>query len=189
MKKRILGLILAASIATGVGGYGTYAYFTGSDKLKDDVNITMGNIDVDAYWATDAGKTQWKATSGATEVKSSTADTLTFENAKPGDTFERDVVVANMGSLKADMSVAYNTELSDIVDVELVNVTSQTGKVLLDPNVAHRYYENAVGANGGWIRGTVRITIKKETGNEWMNKVINKEAHDFITVGAHQTIY
>ncbi|WP_411168676.1 TasA family protein [Clostridium sp. MB05] len=189
MNKKIAALLLAAALTTGMGGFGTYAYFTDSDTLTDNVNITMGTLDVDAYWATDAGKDTWKATSKATEVKSTNAETLTFENVKPGDTFERDVVIANQGSLKADTTVELKKNLPQGLKVELVDVTSQTGKVAIDPNYANRLYENGVGAHGGFIRATVKVTVEESMSNEWMGKAFELGAQEFIVVGAHQTIY
>ncbi|MDU5111468.1 MAG: TasA family protein [Clostridium sp.] len=189
MNKKIAALLLAATLTTGLGSFGTYAYFTDNDTLTDNVNITMGNLKVDAYWATDAGKDTWVATSNATEVTSETSSTLTFNNVKPGDTFERDVVVNNYGSLKADISVQLKKELPSGLTVELINVVSQTGKVQVDPNHPDRWYENAVGANGGFIRATVKVTVDPTLGNEWMDKAFTLNANEFIVVGAHQTIY
>lgn len=189
MNKKIVALLLAAALTTGLGGFGTYAYFTDTDVLKDNVNITMGNLDVKAYWATEEYRNKWVATSSATEVTSETSSTLTFENVKPGDTFERVAVIANYGSLKADMTVQLNKNLPEGLEVELVNVDSQTGKVQVDPNYPDRWYENAVGPNGGFIIATVKVTVDPELGNDWMNHVFKLDAQDFIVVGAHQTIY
>lgn len=190
MTKKLIALLMAAAVTTGVGGYGTYAYFTDSDSLTDSVNITMGTLDVKAYWATDEGKDSWVATNPATEVTSTSANTLTFENVKAGDTFERDVIVANYGSLKGDITVEVKKNLPYGIDVELINVTSQTGNIASDPNVPNRWYENGVGANGGFIRVTVKVTINSELGNEFIGKnIANLDTYEFITVGAHQTIY
>ncbi|WMJ21943.1 SipW-dependent-type signal peptide-containing protein [Paludicola sp. MB14-C6] len=193
MNAKIIGLLVAAALVTGMGGFGTHAYFTDTDALTDQVNITMGKLDTAVFWATDAGKDQWVATSKATEVKSKEAKTLSFENVKPGDTFERVATIANYGTLKGDITVAFNRQLAGLdnkaISVELVNVTSQTRKVAVDPNVTDRYYENGVAPNGGWIQVTVKITVNKEVGNDWMSKVINADANEFLLVGTHQTIY
>lgn len=189
MNKKLIALLVAAGIMTGVGGFGTYAYFTDAAKVDDEVNITMGDVNVEAWWSTDSrDTTKWTATSSATEVANKTSDTLTFENAKPGDTFERTILVANYGSLKSDVSVAFNPDLNKIMKVELTNVSSQYGNVQKDPNVANRYYENGL-LPGSWIKATVKVTISKDAGNEYMKQVFSSDPYTFINVNAHQTIY
>lgn len=187
-KIKIVSLLMAAAITTGVGGYGTYAYFTDSDSLKNEVNITMGKLDVKAYWATDANADSWRATSKVTEVVDKDGGkTLSFENVKPGDTFERDIIVANYGTLKADTTVEFNPKLVDGLKLEMVNFTSQHGHAQIDPNVPNRVYENGMEVRD-FIKMTIRVTVPTNAGNDWMEKLINTDAQEFVKVGAHQVI-
>ncbi len=187
MTKKIMVLLLAAAITTGIGGFGTYAYLTDRDTLADDINITMGSVDVEAYWATDGDLTNWVATSGATEALRDGSG-LNFKNVKPGDTFEREVVIANYGTLKADITIEISGEIGKLLNVKLVNVTSQNGNFAQEENNG-RWYENGVNPNGGFIRATVQVTVPEDAGNEWMSKLINANANQFIEANTHQTIY
>ncbi len=39
-----------------------------------------------------------------------------------------------------------------------------------------------------FIKMTVRVTVPTNAGNDWMEKLINTDAQEFVKVGAHQVI-
>lgn len=83
----------------------------------------------------------------------------------------------------------YKGSLRHISFNEKFNVTSQTGKVAEDPAVANRWYENGVAPNGGFIRVTVQDTVPEDVGNDWMQRVFEVDANQFVEANIHQTIY
>lgn len=64
IKGKIVALILAATVVTGTGTFGTHALLTQQSSANDSVNITIGNVKVATYWNDD-----WKATLDSTEVE------------------------------------------------------------------------------------------------------------------------
>lgn len=186
MNKKIIALGLAAALVTGVGSFGTYAYFTETEKVDNNVNITMGTLDVNAYWAND-GISSWKATSTATETSALDAGkTLSFQNAKPGDTFEREIIVANYGSLNSDTTVQLNADRSNDFDIKMDLVNSQFDNAFVEEGTG-RICSRAM-QNGEWMRIKITVTIPNDMGNDWQNKLFNADAATFVVVGAHQTI-
>ena len=187
MNKKIIALTLAAALFTGVGTFGTYAYLTDSESVNNDVNITMGTLDVNAYWAND-GVNTWRPTSVATEaIAKDGGATLSFENVKPGDTFEREIIVANYGSLNADTTIELAEGRSEQLGVKMELVDSQYGNAQVEENTG-RIYTRAM-QNGEWMRVKITVTVPADAGNDWNAKVFNAPAANFINVGAHQTIY
>lgn len=184
MTKKIMALVLAAAITTGIGGFGTYAAFTDQHTLSNEVSITTGTLDVESYWATD-GISSWKPVSTVTEVNEESANTLTFTNAKPGDRFQRDIIVYNAGTLEADTRIMINEEVSDKVNVKIVAVD---GTETVESDDTSRFVRAMKPNRAGWVRLTVEVTVDQGVENEWMNKVVAGDAHDFIELSAHQTV-
>jgi predicted ribosomally synthesized peptide with SipW-like signal peptide len=112
IKAKLLALLLAAVITTGVGGFGTYAYFTDKNQASEQVSLIMGNLKLQTYWLGAWAQTRSnlapsdpavrEAVDKGTRSDVSFDDSnLKFTNVKPGDVFQRDIVVHNIGSLIA----------------------------------------------------------------------------------------
>lgn len=190
MKKRIIALLMAAAITTGVGGFGTYAYFTSAAEVNSNVNIAMGTLDVNADWS-DVQTTKWVAQSAGNEA-TATDDgaNLDFTNVKPGDTFFRDVKVTNDGTLAADTAIILNDSFygegfevdfhvsKDANGVDLVETTAD-GK---------RRVEVQAMEPGAYYNVRVEVMVKEGLGNEWQGTGGTFDANNFITVSAHQIV-
>ncbi|MGL5352323.1 MAG: TasA family protein, partial [Clostridium sp.] len=156
MNKKITALLVAAAITTGMGGYGTYAYFNGITELDNNVSITMGEIKVTPYWAAD-GQNTWNSTSKVSEVIAKDGgQTLSFENVKPGDTFERDIMIANYGTLNAKTVVTLEPTIAEKLGLELVAIESSDKDIRVESD--GRIWSDSI-APGGWIRATVKVTV------------------------------
>lgn len=98
MNKKILALVIGATLVTGMGGYGTVAYFTDKSSASSEINITMGTLDVNSEWK----DSSWRLRPGNTEA---TITEGSFTNVKPGDYFYRDVKVKNVGTLDSNTTI------------------------------------------------------------------------------------
>lgn len=177
MNKKITALLLAAALTVGVGSYGTYAYFTDEDKLSENVNITMGILDIESEWVG-----QWKVTSVGNEAEKKTSllpniefsDDLDYRFVKPGDYFTRKVTIKNVGNLNADAYVQVNNPYSDIFDLEVIPVNANKVGDIVDQNGVKKF---DIGNMEGKKRifqcydsATVEIKlIVKNLNNDWQN--------------------
>lgn len=182
MNKKIIALLLGAALTTGIGGFGTYAYFTDREDVKNNVNITMGRIEASTNWE----GSSWNAVSAQNEARSILKDgSLTFENVKPGDYFYRDIIVENTGSLVADTIITLNESFS--ADLNTSFVVNDGSGYLDHINPSRVEVKNL--APGAKLTVRVTIEVPTEFGNAWSDKVFNAENHNFISVDMHQAIY
>lgn len=63
IKSAICGLTLALAIGT-IGGVGSYAYFTDIAQAKNDLVLTMGNIEIHAYTEDDEDELDFEINKG-----------------------------------------------------------------------------------------------------------------------------
>lgn len=189
MNKKITALLLAAALTVGVGSYGTYAWFTDQETVDDNVSITMGKLDIKADWA---HLSSWKATSDSTEANHKLAKGLSFDNVKPGDTFERKMTVTNIGSLDADVTLGLSEKLEELSDKISVEIVDNENIIL-----PGRWYKiGKLKAQNGDVEEaslnkysrdfTVKVTVKN-LGNEYQDKDLINEVLDFVIVDAIQT--
>lgn len=195
MKKRIIALLMAAAITTGVGGFGTYAYFTSAAEVNSNVNIAMGTLDVNAQWGQEPGQNPiWAVKSAGDEANLEGAgDDLDFTNVKPGDVFYRDVTVSNDGTLAADTVIeamdAFNTDGFEI-DFQAIKMNEANAGWLektTDANGRERFEIRAM-QPGEKYNVRVSMTVKEGLGNDWQATGGAVTANKFLHVSAHQII-
>lgn len=177
MNKKIIALLMAAAITTGMGGFGTLAYFTDTEEVKNTVNITMGTLDV----VTNEG--EWQVASAKGEAKrTAVKNDLMVENVKPGDIFYKDITVTNAGSLMSDTSINLNDTFNHGFEVRMsrLNADGQWES-------ANRFEYPAL-ESGKEVTVRLEVFVKTELGNDWQGTGGLFEGHNFITVGAHQVI-
>jgi hypothetical protein len=192
--KKLVALILVGILTTGMGVFGTFSAFSGSSTFSDKVNITLGTLVVNATQAAYGGV--WRASNGiihtdTIDTKSQainpTGDqTLTFENAKPGDVFVKTVLVNNYGSLNANTLIKlapqpanspFDVTISPSVNYAHVTIAgNQTdGFTMVLPTNEH---------SQDWGQGVlfeIKVTIK-DGGNDWQGLNINLGTQKFIDV-------
>ena len=105
MKKKLLGMLLAGTLM--VGAVGSYAWFSDKAEVDSGIKLTMGTLDVDVKEISD-GLNIVDETSEIINKKS----TKHFKNVRPGDSFQREFVIANSGTLKQKVSVKLNPEVA-----------------------------------------------------------------------------
>lgn len=106
MKKKVLGMLLAGTLM--VGAVGSYAWFTDQAKVNGDVKLTMGTLDVKVI---DANR-GWTVDDETSEILNKD-NKKAFKNVRPGDTFSREFLVQNVGTLNQNVTVKLNPELLD----------------------------------------------------------------------------
>lgn len=134
MKKKIAALVLAATLVTGMGGYGTYSYFRDEADFTQNISITTGTLDIStssSKWETKAIELNMNnkdvteneveeilAEERITIGQITTTDNvnaLTAVNVKPGDYFTRKITISNDGTLDANVKVS----IKDLTDSNL----------------------------------------------------------------------
>lgn len=184
MNKKIIALLLGAALTTGIGGFGTYAYFTDRAELSDKVNITMGTLDTEVKWADNSS---WIPYSDATEVVDN-GQGLSYTNVKPGDLFYRDFVITNAGTLKADTIIQLKESFNPNVKLSLV-IFDQNDKMITRLSGENARHDIRAVESGVTYKARIEMEINKEIDNELLGKTINADAHNFMSVDVHQTIY
>lgn len=177
MNKKITALLLAAALTTGVGAYGTYAYFTDTAQVKNNVNITMGTLDVQADWM----EQNWNKISVGDEasLKGTSYDgQLAYEYVKPGDIFTRKIKVQNIGNLRANVTAEVYNPYNNIFDLNVK---------LNGENQSTSFEIGEMDANGKMSQEiTLELTVK-DLNNEWQGANIgNIEADEFVKIYAEQ---
>ncbi|ELC8443858.1 hypothetical protein QYB59_002938 [Clostridium perfringens] len=129
MKKKVLGMLLAGTLM--VGAVGSYAWFTDKATVNGDIKLTMGTLDVKVIDA-ERGWTVGDETSEILNKDNRTA----FKNVRPGDTFEREFIVQNVGTLEQNVTVKLNPALLDYEvkpGIKLDDVLNLTFETELSP--------------------------------------------------------
>lgn len=99
--KKLMGLFLAAAVATGVLGAGTFGGFTDSATTEANITINMGNLDIQVDELPEDEQWWVKVGSETDEEEGGFNPTDYFSNVRPGDTFTRTIPVENVGTLAA----------------------------------------------------------------------------------------
>ena len=105
MKKKLLGMLLAGTLM--VGAVGSYAWFSDKAEVDSGIKLTMGTLDVDVKEISDG----WNIVDETSEIINKKS-TKHFKNVRPGDSFQREFVIANSGTLKQKVSVKLNPEIA-----------------------------------------------------------------------------
>ena len=105
MKKKLLGMLLAGTLM--VGAVGSYAWFSDKAEVDSGIKLTMGTLDVDVREISDG----WNIVDETSEIINKKS-TKHFKNVRPGDSFQREFVIANSGTLKQKVSVKLNPEVA-----------------------------------------------------------------------------
>ncbi|MDK0655080.1 TasA family protein [Clostridium perfringens] len=105
MKKKLLGMLLAGTLM--VGAVGSYAWFSDKAEVDSGIKLTMGTLDVDVKEISDG----WDIVDETSEIINKKS-TKHFKNVRPGDSFQREFVIANSGTLKQKVSVKLNPEVA-----------------------------------------------------------------------------
>ena len=105
MKKKLLGMLLAGTLM--VGAVGSYAWFSDKAEVDSGIKLTMGTLDVDVKEISDV----WNIVDETSEIINKKS-TKHFKNVRPGDSFQREFVIANSGTLKQKVSVKLNPEVA-----------------------------------------------------------------------------
>ena len=105
MKKKLLGMLLAGTLM--VGAVGSYAWCSDKAEVDSGIKLTMGTLDVDVKEISDG----WNIVDETSEIINKKS-TKHFKNVRPGDSFQREFVIANSGTLKQKVSVKLNPEVA-----------------------------------------------------------------------------
>lgn len=114
MKKKLLGMLLAGTLM--VGAVGSYAWFSDKAEVDSGIKLTMGTLDVDVKEISDG----WDIVDETSEIINKKS-TKHFKNVRPGDSFQREFVIANSGTLKQKVSVKLNPEIARKVVATIVD--------------------------------------------------------------------
>lgn len=190
IKGKIVALLLAATVVTGTGTFGTHALLTQESSAKDSVNITIGKVAVSTYWDND-----WNATLDSTEVDKKTAKTLEYSNVKVGDTFERTICIVNRGTLKANvkakLSGTINRKIGKQFNVAMTEASANDWSTKPDFNKANATASKLLttkdGSGSHYMYVKMKVTVTDAVTSEDMGKTFKVAATDFLNVTATQT--
>lgn len=115
-RRKKLPLLLGALLIISVAAYGTRAYFSDSTKQQANIELQLGNVDIDTIehpWKNNnIISSEAKKTTEQIDAKEHT----TFNNVKPGDSFTRTYTIINKGSLKVNVGLEYSGQYSKTAD-------------------------------------------------------------------------
>lgn len=104
MKKKLVGILLAGALM--VGAVGSYAWFTDRATLNGDIKLTMGTLDVEV----DADEGEWSVVDPTSEILNKEPGRK-FVNVRPGDSFKRELIISNNGTLEQIVKVKINPDI------------------------------------------------------------------------------
>lgn len=181
MNKKIIGLLLSAAIFTGVGSYGTYAYFTDQAKVSEDIVIEMGSVKVNAKW----GENPWKVDSNNKKIKAlDNGESLKYTNVKKGDTFSRKVFINSTGTLESNIKVKLNNPNSEFFDIYIKEGSIKVKDGLKDVKKTSFYVDNF--NTNEELSFIIEVKIKKQANNKEEKIDFKGNVENFIVVDAEQ---
>ena len=104
MKKKVVGMLLAGALM--VGAVGSYAWFTDRETVNGDIKLTMGTLDVKV----DYNEREWSVVDPDSEILDKEPGRK-FVNVRPGDSFKRELLISNNGTLEQNVTVKINPDL------------------------------------------------------------------------------
>ncbi|MDN5373025.1 MAG: hypothetical protein PWR19_2071 [Carnobacterium sp.] len=155
-RRKKLPLLLGALLIISVAAYGTRAYFSDSATQQADIQLTLGNLDIESVGS------KWKYTPENDNVNSAllangAAVTNNMEitplnaknitNVQPGDQFTRIFTFKNIGSLVQNVTVnnVVTNDVTSIFNATFIRVeddgtdSSDQGTVALNPTGSVNY--------------------------------------------------
>lgn len=177
MKKKVIGMLLAGTLM--VGAVGSYAWFTDQAKVNGDIKLTMGTLDVKVI----DSERGWTVEDETSEILNKDNRTA-FKNVRPGDTFARDFLVQNVGTLKQNVTVKINPDLlklelkDGITFDDVFNLSFSTelsplaleneGEVTFELDSVETAVENEIGGYTDAKKVVVNLEVDPEAmGNEF----------------------
>lgn len=167
IKATISGLALALAIG-GIGSLGSYAYFTDKAEAKNDLVVTMGNLDVDLNNPIDMSLNKENKIASKTFKIINNGSLKQHLTLKFSDFKENTNVLSN---ISCNLSMTYNnksvklqnykniTKLSDLSNMNFTDLVYESGKLVeLEPE--------------GIIYCTLKIDISKGDQEAIQNKDI-----------------
>ncbi len=211
MKKKLLGMLLAGTLM--VGAVGSYAWFSDQEKVNSGIKLTMGTLDVKVIDENNGWEIQNKEESEIINKDNK----KNFKNVRPGDVFQREFLVQNVGTLKQKVTVKLNSDLADIdlghgkkfSDLFKLTLSSDFSPLEVvehgsEANFELDSIENSVETEAGGYSDTrkviVKLEVKPEMGNAFnalgseYKEIINLrdykgEKIKLLTVDAQQINY
>jgi len=112
-KKKQLPLLLLALLLITTAAYGTRAYFTDSAEQKANIQLTLGDLNIDKENAVEwtYGNTENSKDYNKKLAVTKTGTQFQATKVQPGDTFTGTFTFTNAGTL--DQKVTVNTEVLD----------------------------------------------------------------------------
>lgn len=178
MNKKIIALLLATALTTGMGGFGTYAYFFEKDEIGSNVNIAMGTLNTESNWTG-----YWTNESVGEEVSmEEKAYDLNASNVKPGDIFKRTFSVSNVGTLKSNVKIKLMDTFAYGFDVEMKILSTRFEKDL-------EIVDNCIYVNEFEVQDNIQleltVKVREDLDVSWMNTG-GHFIHNFIEVESEQ---
>ncbi|HHD2744574.1 TPA: TasA family protein [Clostridium perfringens] len=186
MKKKLLGMLLAGTLM--VGAVGSYAWFSDRATVNGDIKLTMGTLDVKIIDA----ERGWKV-GDDTEIVNK-ENKKSFKNVRSGDTFEREFLVQNVGTLKQRVTVKLNPallnlELKDGItfdDVFNLSFSTEASPLTLE-NEGTANFEldssiNSVENEAGGYTDAKKVIVNLEVDPEAMGNEFNALGNEFKEV-------
>ncbi|MDM0769447.1 TasA family protein [Clostridium perfringens] len=192
MKKKLLGMLLAGTLM--VGAVGSYAWFSDKAEVDSGIKLTMGTLDVDVKEISDG----WNIVDETSEIINKKS-TKHFKNVRPGDSFQREFVIANSGTLKQKVSVKLNPEVARKVVTtigdqavlfdDLFNLKFELGELELPMKINENetfefeldsLYTEAEDSDKVTSAADLKVTL--EVDKEAMDNRFNHEGNKFVEI-------
>lgn len=169
----ILSLIIIVCLNNGV----TYSYFKTGDRT-DTQSIILGNLKIETN---NTPQNCWRYTPVAVEGNKYTSNgaidtkklsgALESNNLRPGDAFEKDITITNIGSLTSKLKITKGILLNDSPFRVTVNPKGNDANVTIsnDANDKNTWYVDSLKTNAKVI-----FTIKLELPIDITNNDLNE---------------
>ncbi|MEG2457983.1 MAG: TasA family protein [Bacilli bacterium] len=148
-KNKTVAYLLAATLLVGGTFAGTKAFFSDQAQAKNDLVITMGDLDVEVKegnWM--KGK---EAGRPGSEVISSGENNNIMNNAKPGDGFLKEVTITNNGTLNQEIKITASAKKPG-VDESIMKYITVDDKIITS-------LDKQVIAPGATVKGKILVTL------------------------------
>ncbi|EGS5728299.1 TasA family protein [Clostridium perfringens] len=185
MKKKLLGMLLAGTLM--VGAVGSYAWFTDRDTVNGDIKLTMGTLDVKV----DFNEREWSVVDPESEILDKEPGRK-FVNVRPGDSFKRELLISNNGTLEQNVTIKINEDLLNyqikpgVTIDDMFNLTFTTGESPYSLGKTEDSFkldsvetavENSIGGYTSSRKVTLNLEVDPKTGNE-----LNAEGTEYKNV-------
>ena len=185
MKKKVVGMLLAGALM--VGAVGSYAWFTDRETVNGDIKLTMGTLDVKV----DYNEREWSVVDPDSEILDKEPGRK-FVNVRPGDSFKRELLISNNGTLEQNVTVKINPDLLNheikpgvtIDDMFNLTFTTEESPYSLGQtedsfklDSVETSVENSIGGYTSSRKVILKLEVDPTTGNE-----LNAEGTEYKNV-------